>query len=43
MFGCYTSILLAYAKAGWEFWIQNTPGLEAYTKEVQFFRTFNIA
>jgi len=30
-------------KEGWDFWIANTPNYKAYTKEVQFFRIFNIA
>jgi len=43
MFGCSPSILPCEAKEGWDFWIADTLGCEAYTKEVQFFRIFNIA
>jgi len=45
MFGCSPSVLPNETKEGWDFWITNTPtpAYETYTKEVQFFKTFNIA
>jgi len=38
-----TTILPTEAKEGWDFWEKNISSLEPYTKEVQFFQTFNIA
>ena len=42
-FGCSTTILQTEAKEGWDFREKNISSLEPYTKEVQFFWTFNIA
>jgi len=42
-FGCSLSALPVEAQRGWDFWEKNVSSLDAYTKEVQFFRTFNIA
>jgi len=43
MFGCSSLVFPSKDKEGWDFWITNTPTYEAYTKEVRFFRTFNIS
>ena len=43
MFTCCSSALPCLAKEWWDFWIINSLAYEAYAKEVQFFRTFNIA
>lgn len=43
MFGCSSSILPSEAKEWWDFWTANYLAYEAFTKEVQFFRIFNIA
>ena len=42
-FGCNPSIIPSDAQEGWDFWNKEMTSLEQYTKEVQFFRTFNIA
>jgi len=42
-FGCSLSVLPIEAQGGWEFWEKNMSSLENYTKELQFFRIFNIA
>ena len=42
-FGCSLSVLPIEAQGGWDFWDKNVSSMEAYTKEVQFFRIFNIA
>ena len=36
-------VLPTEAQGGWDFWEKNVSSLEAYTKEVQFFKIFNIA
>ena len=43
MFGGAPSLLPVEAKAGWDHWTLHTPTLEDYTKEVQYFWSFNIA
>lgn len=42
-FDCSLSVLPHEAQGGWDFWEKNVSSLEAYTKDVQFFRIFNIA
>jgi len=42
-FGSMIAVLPDKAQDGWDYWIANTPTLDIYTKEVQFFRIFNIA
>jgi len=43
MFSFSPSVLHCKAKEGWDFWITDTPAYDAYTKEAQLFRIFNIA
>lgn len=42
-FGCSLSVLPTEAQGGWNFWEKNMNSLGVYTKEVQFFRIFNVA
>ena len=42
-FGCNLSVLPTEAQGGWNFWDKNASSFEPYTKELQFFRVFNIA
>ena len=42
-FGCSLSVLPTEAQGGWNFWEKNTSSFETYTKELQFFRIFNVA
>jgi len=36
-------VLRIEAREGWDFWSQATLTIEPYTKDVQFFRQFNVA
>jgi len=43
MFGCTPVIFPAEAKEGWDCWLQSTPAMEPYMKEVHFIRQFCVA
>ena len=42
-FGWSLAVLPIEAQGGWNFWEKNMSSLEPYTKELQFFRVFNVA
>jgi len=43
MFGGLTVLFPTEAEEGWAYWSQASTNLELYTKDVQFFKQFNVA